>query len=320
MRRWATGTHREAILTSSRNVGRSGDARDLSFTRRRLDRFLYLNEKTSPRLWRRRHYVRKLDELRQFAPEILEANPSYLWRLCRFALEQGMRIKQPRAVVFTYERPLYYQLHYIKQLFQCPLVSSYGTTELGYVFMQCQHGRFHQNTAACRVDYQPLTGEEEGRRGRILVTTFNNEYYQIMRFNPGDIVRISDDACPCGRQDGMVLEDIEGRFSQATFATNGRLVSLGMLDEVIYNAAGPSIYELVQKEACSYQVSFEDDVDRDRVRSALCRLYGRDAGIVITCGGMIEPAGSGKFRHAGTLLDRDPEQSAMAETPGKGKR
>ncbi|MDD5746479.1 MAG: hypothetical protein PHO30_04360 [Candidatus Omnitrophica bacterium] len=299
MRSWATGTHREAILTSSKNVGRSSDKLDLNFARRRLDRFLYLNEKTSPLLWQSYHYRRMIEELRQYAPEILEANPSYLWRLCRFALEQGLRIEQPRAVVFTYELPLQYQLYYIRRALHCPLISSYGTTELGYVFMQCEHGRFHQNTASCRVDYRPLGGDDTMRRGRILVTTFNNEYYQIMRFDPGDIVCLASEPCPCGREEGMVLDDIEGRFSQATFDRSGRPVTLRSLDETVFSSAGPREYELTQRDSRDYRLRFETGVDPGPVKTALQKIYGDDARIAIESNEVIAPGVSGKFRHAG---------------------
>jgi hypothetical protein len=47
----ATGNHREAILVNPRNVGFISDNVDLPLEKRRLSRFLYLNEKTDPTAW-----------------------------------------------------------------------------------------------------------------------------------------------------------------------------------------------------------------------------------------------------------------------------
>jgi len=305
MRHWATGSHREALLTSSRNVGRVSDQQDLSFSERRLGRFLYLNEKSNPSFWRDRHYLRMIKDMEDYQPEILEANPSYLWRLCRFALARGLVIPQPHAIVFTFERPLAYQLHYIRQAFSCPLISSYGSTELGYVFMQCQYGRLHQNVEFCRVDFQALAGQSGQRRGRILVTTFENPYYQIMRFDPGDIVQLADAACACGQKEGMVLDDIEGRFAQTTWAVDGALVPLSRLDGTMYGLLGPLTYELVQECGDTYRLRVEERVDSAGVRAGLRRLYGNTARIISERVDSIEATASGKFRHAYTLFLRD---------------
>jgi hypothetical protein len=48
MERVATGEHPEAILVNPLNVGIISDEADLSMEKRRLARFLYLNEKTNP--------------------------------------------------------------------------------------------------------------------------------------------------------------------------------------------------------------------------------------------------------------------------------
>jgi len=54
MAKIATGDHREAIMVNPRNVGIISDDIDLPMDKRRLARFLYLNEKTDPLTGRRR--------------------------------------------------------------------------------------------------------------------------------------------------------------------------------------------------------------------------------------------------------------------------
>ncbi len=85
----ATGNHMEAILVNARNVGIPSDEVDLPFEKRRLARFLYLNEKTNPALWPPRLMDRMIDELAVFKPAILEANPSLLAKLCRYAAAES---------------------------------------------------------------------------------------------------------------------------------------------------------------------------------------------------------------------------------------
>ena len=308
-RQWATGRHREAILASSRSVGPVSDGPDLSLHDRRLGRFLFLNEKTDPGLWQEHHVHRMLRELADYRPEVLEANPSYLWRLCRFAHERGLAVAPPRVVVLTFERPLAHHLHWIRLALDCPLVSSYGSTELGYVFMQCGQGRFHQNSGYCRVDFETLPGQPDARLGRILVTTFHHPFCQILRFDPGDVVRLAVGSCTCGRYDGLTVEDIEGRRTQITRALDGRLVTLRQLDSALAGLLGPEPYELEQVSAGDFFLRVETPAPERSIVDGLRRLYGPDARIVLERVPRIPPGPSGKFRH---VFSRQPLEKAVS--------
>ena len=74
----ATGTHREAILTSPWCAGVPCEDGYLSMASRSLDRFLYLSERSDPSLWADDLMGRMVDELNTFQPAVLEANPSFL--------------------------------------------------------------------------------------------------------------------------------------------------------------------------------------------------------------------------------------------------
>jgi phenylacetate-coenzyme A ligase PaaK-like adenylate-forming protein len=304
-----TGNHREAILANPLNVGYISDSSPLPMEKRRLARFLYLNEKTNPLSWTKEHMDRVIKELEIFKPEVLEANPSLLAKLCRYITESGKSVFQPRLVVFTYESPT--NLHYkqIRQVFDAPIASSYGSTEAGYVFMQCEHGEFHQNTEFCRVDFQPLKPEHGGPfLGRILVTTFNNPWYYIVRFDIGDLVRINESgSCPCGIGSGLILSAVEGRVNDVTLTCNGRLVTMRELDNALSVLEGVDEYQLRQETPTTYHLHLVTRrVDKRTLsREAteiLSRLYGEKSEILISYEKAIAPEPSGKYRVSGALF------------------
>jgi phenylacetate-CoA ligase len=295
----ATGEHREAILTSAKSVGFLSDEKDLLLDDRRLARFLYLNEKSGPHLWHKQHYQRMIDDLAAFKPEILEANPSYLSRLCFWVLKNNMRIFQPKAVVLTYELPLAGQLDLIKRCFDVPCVSSFGSTEAGYVFIECEHGRLHQNSDYCRIDFEPFDQKHGGPiLGRGLVTTFHNEWYQLVRFDTGDVLRLSAAKCPCRREEGYFLQSVEGRFPYCTRTVNGRLVTPAELDRVLFKTANLWTYQLFQMNDKKYllrvPLSRSSDIAA-RLTVALKFLYGKGARIALEFNADIVPGPSGKY-------------------------
>ena len=307
--RLATGEHPEAILVNPLNVGIASDTVDLPLTQRRLARFLYLSERTGYSAWTEQHMDRMIRELAIFKPVILEANPSLLAKLCRYISQSGQTVFQPGLIVLTYENPT--NLHYrqIRKVFTCPTASSYGTTETGYVFMQCEEGKFHQNTQFCRVDFQPLKKEHGGPSlGRILVTPFHNEWYHLLRFDVGDLVRIDETGkCACGRHSGMILAATEGRFANVTLTSMGRLVSSRELDNKLSVLEEIDEYKLEQITADSYELhiaSREQDKHRlsESAATILKGLYGKAAKISVIHERGIPPEVSGKYRISKTIV------------------
>ncbi|MDO9333855.1 MAG: hypothetical protein Q7T57_04965 [Dehalococcoidales bacterium] len=300
--RLATGNHPEAILANSLNVGFLSDEADLPMEKRRLSRFLYLNEKSNPVTWSTALMDRMIAELKDFQPVVLEANPSLLARLCRYVFANKKAVFQPGIIVFTYEYPT--NLHYrqIRRVFTSPLASSYGTTETGYVFMQCEAGKFHQNSEFCHVDFQPLKPEHGGPLlGRILVTTFNNPWYYMIRFDVGDLARIDESGkCSCGRDAGIILSAVEGRAANATFTVAGRLVTPRELDNVLIKLENIDEFRLDQVKADVYElhlVSSRSDKHHlnEEATTLLKKLYGRSAKISIVYEAAISPEPSGKY-------------------------
>jgi len=303
--RLATGIHNEAILANPLNVGFISNDTDIALEKRRLARFLYLNEKTDPALWTPAFMDRMTEELGEFKPAVLEATPSLLAKLCRYIAGRGKPVFQPGLIVLTYEYPSVFHYRQIRHVFGSPIASSYGSTETGYVFMQCEAGKFHQNSESCRVDFQPLKPEHGGHNiGRILVTPLNNPWYHIIRFDVGDLVRLDESGdCPCGRHSGIILSAIEGRTATTTLTLTGRLITLRELDNVIGGLSGVDEYRLSQTAKNSYDFFIVSQVNNKNALTGeasnlLKKLYGDGAKIAVNYENAISPESSGKYRLA----------------------
>lgn len=312
--RVATVSHPEAILANPLNVGIISDEIDLPMESRRLGHFLYLNEKTNPVTWSSELMDRMIGELEIFKPAVLEANPSLLAKLCRYAAAGNKRLFQPGLVVFTYEYPTQFHYRQVRQVFSAPTASSYGTTETGYVFMQCEEGKFHQNSKFCRVDFQPLKSGHGGPLvGRILITTFGNPWYYMVRFDVGDLVSIDEEGkCPCGRDSGYILSAIEGRATNLTQTCGGQLVTLRKLDDALSVLAGIDEYRLEQVSRGFYNlylVTQRPDrmVLSQEASEILKGLYGQEAEVSIIYQEALSPEDSGKFCASKALFPIDIE-------------
>lgn len=309
--------HREAVLTSPLCAGNLCHVGEASMAERTLGNLLFLNQSPDPGTWNGATARRMVDELAAFRPDIIEADPAYLARFGRLCRDAGMRPPVPACIVLTYEYPSRLHLRDIARAFPgVPVVSSYGSTETGHVFTQCAAGRFHENTATCRVDLQPLGGGADPAVGRILVTTLDNPWFTLLRFDTGDLGRLSPGPCPCGRGDGIVLSAIEGRERDVTRAADGRPVTVRRLDESLADFAALDGYQVEQVGPCAYvaHVCLEggDVHETERgIAAALAALYGAEASIEVRPEAAIAPEQSGKFRLArAAALPRVEERSA----------
>jgi phenylacetate-coenzyme A ligase PaaK-like adenylate-forming protein len=251
-------------------------------------------------------------ELTGFQPVILEANPSLLARLAYWALDNGVEMFSPAVIVFTYEFISAIHLEAIRKVFSSPLVSSYGTTETGFVLEECEKGFLHQNIDFCRIDFHPLKNEYGGPElGRMLVTTFGNPWNTVIRFDSGDLVRLYQSGeCPCGCKEGLIAEAIEGRAANSTFTTEGKLVTTMALDNALAKIEGIRDYHLEQNSPTQYELQLMIDmikgnagIIRDKALCALESLYGQNGTYDIKILPNILPGPAGKFRRTQANFD-----------------
>jgi phenylacetate-CoA ligase len=319
--RVATGEHREAILSSALCVGILSSDGWLPMEERVRGRFLFLNEKVGPPDWTPDVMDRMADELGRFQPAVLEANPSFLATLSRHVVSTGRRAFQPGLIILTYEYPTRLQRAQIARAFRAPAASSYGSTEAGYVFMECEAGRYHQNAESCRVDFEPWKAEHGGpRRGRILVTPLAHPWTVLVRFHIGDAVRLEETgACPCGRDEGFLLAGLEGRICDTLLAPDGRAVTPAELDAALSPVEGMAAFQVEQAAPNEYlaRLAAEGVASRQTARDAtraLRALYGPDARIAVQFDPAIPIEPSGKYRLAKSRVPLDPD-ALLANKP-----
>ena len=304
----------EAVLTNPLCGATICHVGDLPMQERTLGRLLFLNQQPDPNRWTPAECDRMLGELNQFQPELLEADPAYLAILARHAVAQNRSVHAPRFITLTYEFPARVQLRWIQRAFpSVPLVSSYGSTETGHVLTACECGNFHQNIASCHIDFQAFPHPPHPpNTGRILVTALTHPWLSLVRFEPGDLIRLAEAPCPCGRREGLTVAAIAGRTRDLTFTTTGAAVTTDQLDAVAGEIEELRAYQLEQETRTSYIFRFVSEAGAEtRVQAtaveALMQLYGSDARITIRRESVITPEQSGKFRLARTQFAWDPD-------------
>jgi phenylacetate-CoA ligase len=290
----ATGEHREAILASPRCVGPYANEAPITTRERTLGRLLFLNEHADVARWDDALVRRMAFELAEHAPPVLEGEPAYLAAFCARAEVLGLTLPRPRVVVLTYTVPSKVERARIARSFGAPIVSSYGSTETGYVLIECEHGRMHHNAASCRVDFESLGSDDVGR---LLVTPFGHPFACFLKFDIGDLARRALEACPCGRA-GDAISRVEGRIDEVT-GPSGRMITFAEVDDAIAEAPASEhivSYQLSESgDAIRVRATADGPFDAEDLTRALSALYGPRTNVTVERALSLVPEPSGKY-------------------------
>ncbi len=264
-----------------------------------------------------------LDRLRRWRPVVLSGLPEYLQLLARRieATEQ-----EPPAVGSVLPEGALSSQALKKELagvFGAPVHEVYGAHEFGGIASTCERrDKLHIMMSECLVE--TVRGGEHagpGELGEIIITTFANRTMPLIRYRPGDVGRLWDETCRCGR--GTQLLTLEGRMQDTIVTSDGARTAQEIID---FFAAWPNVEfaQLVQRTEtrCDLLV-----VERERGRTnvgdladAAAQFLGEEMEVRPRLVSTIRPEISGKFRFVKSTSHERFHETAPVPVPFSGLR
>jgi phenylacetate-CoA ligase len=121
---------------------------------------------------------------------------------------------------------------------------------------------------------------QPGERGEVYVTSLFRTATPMIRYRLGDIVTLSVEVCPCGREMPLI-KNIEGRLVDFLRMPDGRMVSPYAVMSAVEGIAGIAKYQFIQESPDRIVVTVERGRDFDpntitQLKSACHELFGRD--------------------------------------------
>jgi phenylacetate-coenzyme A ligase PaaK-like adenylate-forming protein len=193
---------------------------------------------------RRREY--SLLQSRSFGAII--GAPSRYYSLLDYCDESGV-VPRAKAAIYSYEAMTSGLRDALRRRLHCPVVSLYGTTELGYLGWTCREEKLHFETDQNWVEILQIGADRParpGELGRIIVTSLKSDLMPLVRYDAGDYGIVGHGKCKC-RHPGLFLERLEGRPSGMIIGRNNRKVSPFRLLDYL-DRSGFADYQIVQEQ------------------------------------------------------------------------
>jgi phenylacetate-CoA ligase len=231
-----------------------------------------------------------LAELERVRPHLLHTYPSVLRDL--LALDRDrMRGLGLRGVSIGSELSTQEERDGWQELLGCRVRDEYSSEELGRIASQCPDGRYHLHEDVVRVEILDEDGRPTDGVGEVVGTEFHNRTMPFVRYRQGDLARISDEPCTCGRHTRLLV-DLAGRRNDAFRLADGRELAAGFMLDVCYRAliaagdGAATAYRFVQTDPATARFEFvpgtSDPAESTATIAASLERELADSGLRIT--------------------------------------
>lgn len=248
---------------------------------------------------------RFIAEIRARRPRMLFGYPSAFAKVAAHAKAQGQRLDDLGIrVAFVTSEMLYdHQRELIAATFGCKVANGYGGRDAGFIAHECPQGGMHISAEDLVVEIIGPGGEpiKDGEPGEIVVTHLATRDFPFIRYRTGDIGRLAQRACACGR--GLpLLEEIQGRSTDFVIAADGTVMHGLALIYILRELPQIASFKIVQESRQRVLVKIVADADsasalQARIRDGFRARLGAGVEVAIERVDNIEPESSGKFRY-----------------------
>lgn len=242
-----------------------------------------------------------IDDLNSFQPEILGSYPSILQILAKAQKSGNLSIK-PLVLCSSAEYLPPGVLTMLEEIFQCPVMDNYCSTEGGEAAMLCKANHLHLNSDWIIIEPVDACNNpvKEGLSDGILLTNLANLVQPVIRYRVSDRARLRKEPCSCGSP--FPVLEIEGR-KEDILEFPGRNGTFFLSPPVLMVAAlhvpGCAACQFIQRAPDELEVRCDPMVNADR--AAVARNLADEAIRIL---------------HANEV--KDVRVSASAEAPKRG--
>jgi len=170
--------------------------------------------------------------IKKFKPAYFYGYTTAIYGFCFFMKKLGIDLNSLnlKAVICTAEKMYPHHLEMFNDMFDCPIVDEYGSSETGIIAFQCKKGNMHLMSDHMCIEFLDENDKQvqPGELGRIVITDLVSYAMPLIRYEIGDMGKPSEKKCSCG-VNLPIMEIVEGRKEDFIRTKEGQLVHAAYL-------------------------------------------------------------------------------------------
>ncbi len=218
---------REHII--SRYIARIWELDAFEMTEEKMSKYVNTLEKVQPRM-----ILGYANALAMFSEFLLTKFPEHKIR--------------PRGIISSAETLTMENRELIEKAFSCKVLNRYGSREVGLIASECtEQNGLHLNHDNVYLEVVSNGAPAKvGEVGDILVTDYSNVGMPLIRYNMGDVGKLSNQVCSCGRT-LRLLESVEGRSGDFFKSKHGTMVHGEYFTHLFYGVEEVEKFQIIQE-------------------------------------------------------------------------
>ncbi len=244
--------------------------------------------------------ARALEEVCDYQPDLYYIDPTHFAFLARQAKSRGISLPDA-PVMATYTGPTLCARRQIKAAFdgKRSVIELLASSEMGWIGMECPHGRLHLNTDSFFLEVI-RDGEyaELGESGELYITSLDKGALPHIRYKTGDAVKLLDEQCPCGNP--LPVAAMQGRMMNFIKQNNRYIASPYEIDQLIGAPAWLDQYQChqIDENSVVLKIIVNDDYQPEqgeKLAAEVKRFLGEGWSVQLEKLNYIATERSGKF-------------------------
>lgn len=252
-----------------------------------------------------------LASLNGWQPQNLIGYTNPLYEFALYVDRHGGPLFKPQSILCAAEKVHPYQREVLQRVFGAPVFNTYGSREFMLIAAECEkHEGLHVSMENLIVEVVDDDGMpvRPGEVGRILVTDLHNYGMPFIRYEIGDMARVSEHQCSCGRG-LMVLDDIVGRSLDVIRTPEGKVVPGEFFPHLFKDYPEIFRFQVVQKKLNTLIVKYQlqnlfPSETMAQLVTEIRNVVGPEIQIIFDEVDVIPLTSSGKYRVTISELDQ----------------
>jgi phenylacetate-CoA ligase len=241
----------------------------------------------------------------EFEPEVIRGYGSHLGAFFQWLAESGRRFHKPRAIVYGADAMPPAQRRLIEEELGIPVLSTYQAVEALRIGFECPaRAGFHISVDQVVVR---VRDKGPGERGEMVLTNLWNYATPVINYQLGDLVTLSDGACPCGRTLPL-LTSIDGRADDLVARPDGTRVHALALLAPLQKAPGVMQVQVEQRGVDDFLLRViwrqGEARDEEELKVRVKQVLGAAAAVEVVEVAEIATTSAGKVKSLISRLER----------------
>jgi len=179
-----------------------------------------------------------IENLIKFKPEYLIGFPSSILEIAKFGLKKKYDFPEDtvKAIFPTAETVTDEMRNVIETFFKTKMYNQYASSEGAPFIFECSKGNLHLELQSGV--FEVLDDfNKPCKKGKLVVTSFTTHATPLIRYDIGDSIELSDEACTCGNNNPLVKE-ILGRIDDYIYSPETGKINLGNVSNTLKDTKG----------------------------------------------------------------------------------